>query len=885
MAHQAARSEEIPNTHAGSYRMWRGRRAPGKMCFSSRCWISLCMLVASAVLLAGPAAAQSPNPIPLINQPPVPEAALPGGAEFTLTVNGTGFVSGATVDWNGTPLITAFVSGSQLTATVPAADIASAGTASVTVVNPGGGPSNVVLFPVATSEVTPAFTDATDSPFSVQGLPLVLATADFNGDGISDFAVTSRLSLSDYGFSIFLSQGDGTFTEPTGYQALSSGVGQIAAGDFDGDGNVDLAITTPGTQTVLILIGDGMGHFSNGDTPGTGLTSRSLATADLDGDGNLDLAVVNFDSDTVTVLLGGGKGDFSLKSSPATGHSPGGVAVGDFDSDGNLDLAVADTGDNDVSILLGIGDGTFKPRSTVATGNLPLGVAAADVNGDGNLDLAVTDLSDNDLTILPGNGDGTFSTPSTVATGQSPVVVVVGDFNSDGKLDLATSGSDHGTVLVGDGAGGFSVGATPTSIGGVPPNEALAAGDFNADGRLDLAGVNEIHGSALALVQQQPVSAPVVSLSSASLDFGNQAVGTTSAEMTLTVTNSGSADLNITTVTLSGADMADFGTPTNTCAGATIVPGDTCSVGVTFTPSATGAESASLAFTDDASDSPQTVALIGTGAVLGASVSPASLDFSSQVVGTASAAQTVTLTNNSVVDLTITGITVTGDFAETNNCGSSLAATSSCTIDVTFNPTTSGALSGTLSVDDNASGSPQTVAVSGTGEDFALSASPMEVTVNQGNAATFDLTVMPEGGFTGTVTLSCSDAPSMSTCTVSPASVTLDGSSSASATVSISTTGSSMIAPRAPSPPVGWPMTVWFILVGLAGLALLARLELRLGRVRLGLVAPLVVLLASVIFCASCANNTGTPAGTYSLTVTGTSGSRTHSSNVMLTVK
>jgi IPT/TIG domain len=122
------------------------------------------------------------NPVPLVNQPLVPAAVAPGGPDFTLTVNGTGFVSGATVNWNGAPLATTFVGGSRLTATVPAANTSSAGAASITVVNPNAatlvGKSNVVYFPVDTPESAVSLSPVSDD----NGASFAGAEGDFNGD-------------------------------------------------------------------------------------------------------------------------------------------------------------------------------------------------------------------------------------------------------------------------------------------------------------------------------------------------------------------------------------------------------------------------------------------------------------------------------------------------------------------------------------------------------------------------------------------------------------------------------------------------------------------------------------------------------------------------------
>jgi hypothetical protein len=138
----------------------------------------------------------------------------------------------------------------------------------------------------------------------------------------------------------------------------------------------------------------------------------------------------------------------------------------------------------------------------------------------------------------------------------------------------------------------------------------------------------------------------------------------------------------------------------------------------------------------------------------------------------------VTLMNSGGTPLTITSISSSAGFNETNNCGSSVAADGSCVIQVTFAPTAAGPLSGTVSVVDNAPGSPQPVAVSGLGADFAIglaSGSPQSVTISPGATASYSLTATPQGGFNQTITLACAGAPALASCSVSPAVVKIDG--------------------------------------------------------------------------------------------------------------
>ncbi|HJT57984.1 MAG TPA: choice-of-anchor D domain-containing protein [Ktedonobacteraceae bacterium] len=227
---------------------------------------------------------------------------------------------------------------------------------------------------------------------------------------------------------------------------------------------------------------------------------------------------------------------------------------------------------------------------------------------------------------------------------------------------------------------------------------------------------------SVALAGTGIVPAPIVSLDPTSLGFGNQNVGTMSAAQTVTLTNSGTLPLSISSIGINGANASDFA-QTNNCPSSpsTLAVNASCTVYVNFDPGSAGSKSASLTFTDNAGDSPESVPLTGTGVVPApaASLNPTSVTFSTQNVGTSSAPQGVTLSNTGTLSLTISSIAITGtnagDFSQTNNCPSSLAIGASCTIDVTFTPTGNGARSAAVTLTDNAPDSPQSVALAGTG--------------------------------------------------------------------------------------------------------------------------------------------------------------------------
>jgi hypothetical protein len=698
-----------------------------------RCIASLAIALGLASVLS-----YAQAPVPLINLPLVPDAVAPGGAAFILTVNGTGFVSNSVVNWNRSARATTFVNNSQLTAAITAADIATPSTGWVTVVNPapGGGTSNVAFFTVtANTGSAVAFTLA--SSVAVGQSPISVAVGDFNGDGKLDLAVVNACgndpfcrSSSPGTVSILLGDGTGNFTLASSPATGGSCPSSVAVGDFNGDGNLDLAVVnTCGNDprysskgTVSILLGDGRGNFTLASSLALGYGPQSVAVGDFNGDGNLDLAVVNacesggcgYYQTTVYIFLGDGTGNFTLVSSPPTGLESTSVAVGDFDRDGKLDLAVVNFYDSTVSILVGDGTGNFTLASSLAAGFLIYSLAVGDFNADSNLDLAATSAYDGTVSILLGDGRGKFTLASSPAAGDWPWSLAVADFNGDSKLDLAVTnpGDDRVTVLLGNGTGNFTAASSPAT-GAYPI--PVTVGDFNGDGRMDLAVANTRANTASILLQ-----VPLVVLSPP-LNFGSQIVGTARTSLAATLVNGTDASLTINNIGITGANSGDY-SQTNNC-GTSLRVGASCSISVTFTPTATGTRSATLTVTDSDASSPQTTSLTGVGLAAWpvATLSPNSLTFPLLPIGSSSAELPVTLSNTGGETLAIASIGAAEPFSETNTCGSTLAppqgqtAGGSCTINVVFQPTSEGTATGSVAITDNAPGSPQTISLTGQG--------------------------------------------------------------------------------------------------------------------------------------------------------------------------
>jgi len=282
--------------------------------------------------------------------------------------------------------------------------------------------------------------------YAVGSAPDALAVGDFNGDGKADLVVGNFGGAS---LSVLLGNGNGIFPSAVNY-AVGNGPESIAVGDFNGDGKLDLAVADGGTWNgisyvgagVSILLGNGNGTFQSAVTYDAGPSANFVAAGDFTGDGKLDLAVVYASQSMVSVLLGNGNGTFQSPIYYTVGLQPISVAVGDFNRDGKADLAVAYSGAGNVaggvSVLLGNGNGTFQSAVNYTAGDWPVSVMMGDFNGDGKKDLALS--SDfGGVSVLLGNGDGTFQPAVNFAAGSYPDSLTTGDFNGDGKPDLATA--------------------------------------------------------------------------------------------------------------------------------------------------------------------------------------------------------------------------------------------------------------------------------------------------------------------------------------------------------------------------------------------------------------------------------------------------------------
>jgi hypothetical protein len=456
--------------------------------------------------------------------------------------------------------------------------------------------------------------------------------------------------------SVYLGNGDGTFKSP-----ISSNTTQgsyfVAVGDFNGDKVPDIVVID--SPYVSVLLGNGDGTFQAPIDNNSFVGPQSLAVGDFNNDHKLDVAVVGFfgASSSVGVLLGNGDG--TLQSSltyPVSSYAPESVAVGDFNHDGNLDLAAA-TELGPAIVLLGKGDGSFQPEVDYPLSGGYGQIRVADFNRDGNLDLAVTGISPSGIGEMLGNGDGTFKPVHIYQSGVSSGLPVVGDFNGDGTLDVVLASGLTGAITM------------------------LNTG----------------------VVSFSPTTAPIT--------FPVQLVNTVSAQQSVTLTNTGTTVLSIRSFKVSGNFQAS-----NNCHGK-VAAGASCKITASFQPKTIGSLVGLVTMNDSASSKPQVVELLGSATAM--QLSPTTLNFGDQKVGTTSQPKQITVTNKSTVTITVTSTGIGGadnnDFSESDTCGGQISAGASCTMTITFKPLKIGARNGTAFIDVGQGANPPFVPLSGTG--------------------------------------------------------------------------------------------------------------------------------------------------------------------------
>jgi len=322
-----------------------------------------------------------------------------------------------------------------------------------------------------------------DSVYSTGTSPHAIFTGDFDNDGDFDLATVNFGADS---ITVLKNNGSGGFSDRSDY-SVGTGTRYIFGADFDNDGYMDLATGNGGTDNVSVLLNNGDGTFATHVTYATGVGPHSIFCADLNGDGAIDIACANAFENTVSILLNNGDGTFVHDSAyNVAGVHPRSVYAADFDNDGDLDLATANLSTNSVSIFENIGGAVFSLSIVHLVGSSPRLVFSADINADNYMDLLVARSGSGNVSLLVNNGDGTFAPPSDISNGHTQYAVNASDFIQDGSLDIVSANlaGDNVTVLENNGSGSFAL--IDSAAAGDGPL-SIATADFNGDGSLDIA--------------------------------------------------------------------------------------------------------------------------------------------------------------------------------------------------------------------------------------------------------------------------------------------------------------------------------------------------------------------------------------------------------------
>ncbi|HUQ28545.1 MAG TPA: choice-of-anchor D domain-containing protein [Usitatibacter sp.] len=398
---------------------------------------------------------------------------------------------------------------------------------------------------------------------------------------------------------------------------------------------------------------------------------------------------------------------FRSLSTDAAGNRAGRAFIGSTDVATTLTPSCATPFTVDLATVLAPGDlvtATATDKTANATGWFSAAVPAA-VAGPG------AGLSPASLA-FGGQVVNTSSAPQQVTfTNVGTTTLTITSINIGAYFSF--SAPSCGATLAPLASCTIDVTFTPTIAAAVGTALLIATNAPGSPHRVDLTGTG------------MPAPAPLMTLTPSSLAFSPQLIGSPSAAQVVTLSNTGTATMTVSSISVTGDYSQAHACPNSLPVGAS------CTIDVKFIPTAAGARPGSLKVTSNAAGNPHTVSISGTGVTPApiASITPSSLSFAARTVGTTSTAQTLTLANTGTLALAITRIAVTGDFAFTSGCAATLAPGASCAIDVTFTPLAIGARNGTLTITDNAAGSPHTVALDGVGLSTAVPVADLSATL------------------------------------------------------------------------------------------------------------------------------------------------------------
>lgn len=422
-----------------------------------------------------------------------------------ITVTGTNFQTGATVTVGGTACANPTVTATSITCTV-AAKAMGCGSAAVVVTNPDmQSVSNGTGLSYRTNAVT--YATAVNTTMNSGNTPRRVIAVDLTGDGKPEL-VTANTGGSNV--SIFTNTGTGTFTAaPLNLSTnLATGVGDVAIGDVNNDGKLDVvsANTTTGNITLyLATAANTYGAGTNVATIAAGSPS-SIALADLNADMKLDVVVGNTSAGTFQVLLANTTGtNFTAVSTTVAGsNSIGDVELVDIDADGIRDLILTSRNQSNIVVYQGMANGTFGATPgtfTTGTNANPFGLVVADVNGDGKPDAVVANTALNQVAVLLNTGSRMFGAPAPFGTANAPETVAVADIDKDGVQDILTANGATGNFSYLRGTGNNTYAMVANRTTGTNANGFVVA-DFNGDGLQDVAVGHSTTNNAGVHIQQ-----------------------------------------------------------------------------------------------------------------------------------------------------------------------------------------------------------------------------------------------------------------------------------------------------------------------------------------------------------------------------------------------